>query len=73
MNEAIRNVSLKFQCKMISLNNMNITCAGDHRGSSKFLLNDGIHPSTVGHKLIAKKVIHDMKTDPVSWNTRNDL
>ena len=73
MNEAIRTLALKFQCKMISLNDMNVTCASNHIGSNRFLLSDGIHPTVYGHKLIAKKVIHDMKSDPISWNTRNDL
>ena len=73
LDELIRTLSIKFAVKQISLLHMNVRGSGAYVGSDKFLLSDGIHPTTEGHKLIAKACYYAMLKDPVSWGTRNEI
>ena len=73
LDELIRQLSIKFAVKQISLLHMSVRSSGAYVGSDKFLLDDGIHPTTEGHKLIAKACYYTMMNDYVSWNNRNDI
>ena len=55
LDEVVRQLSIKFTVKHISLLHMSARASGAYVGSDKFLLSDGIHPTTEGHKLIAKE------------------
>ena len=73
LDELVRQLCVKFAAKQISLIHCGIRGNGAFVGSDKFLLSDGIHPTTEGHKLIAKACYYSMINDPVSWNTRNEI
>ena len=73
LDELIRTLSIKFAVKQISLLHMNVRGSGAYVGSDKFLLADGIHPTTEGHKLISKACYYTMMNDYVSWNNRNEI
>ena len=73
LDELIRQLSIKFAVKQISLLHMSVRSSSAYVGSDKFLLDDGIHPTTEGHKLIAKACYYTMMNDYVSWNNRNEI
>ena len=71
--EESRKACLKFRAKWIPRANYCLSSSGAYRGNGQFMLDDGIHPSVDGHKLIANICYYNMLNDPVSWNTRNDI
>lgn len=71
--EESRKACLKMRTKWIPLANYCLSCSSAYKGNGQFMLNDGIHPSVNGHKLIANICYYNMIHDPVSWNTRNDI
>ena len=73
LDRLIDDLCVKYACKHISLFNLGIRAINAYVGSDKFLLSDKIHPTTEGHKLIAKECYRVMMTDYVSWGTRNDI
>ena len=73
LDRLIDDLCVKYSCKHISLFNLGIRATSAYVGSDKFLLSDKIHPTTEGHKLIAKECYRVMISDNVSWGTRNDI
>lgn len=73
LDRLIDDLCVKYSCKHISLFNLGIRAINAYVGSDKFLLSDKIHPTTEGHKLIAKECYRVMISDNVSWGTRNDI
>lgn len=73
LDELIRNLCIKFAAKHVSLLHLDVRSTWASIGSDNFLMEDKIHPTEEGHKLIANFIYQAMITDYVSWGTRNDI
>ena len=73
MADMIRTFTLKWGYHYIETNRLGIIPTTTHSGTDKFLYSGFSHPTAVGHKIIAHKVLSSMLSDYAGWSVRNEI